>query len=106
MMTLGSTGVIPLLATAGALDKEGVAACVGAVGDVVVGGVALMTGADHILGDALASPAVECKVLAQEVGLDLGLGLDVSSVAGDTSLELWIRCGKNKNVRSGPCNLY
>lgn len=67
MMTFWSTGVVPFLTAGGALDEKGVATSVGTVGDVVVRGVALVTGADHILGDALASTAVEGEVLADKV---------------------------------------
>lgn len=67
MMTFWSTGVVPFLTAGGALDEKGVATSVGAVGDVVVRGVALVTGANHILGDALASAAVEGEVLANKM---------------------------------------
>lgn len=88
MMAFGSTGIVPFLTTGGALDKEGMTTRVGTVGDVIVRRVALVTGADHILGDAFTPPAVKGEVLAQKVGLDLGFGFDISAVAGNSSLEL------------------
>lgn len=42
MMTLGSTGVGPLLPAAWALDEKQVAACIGTVCEVVMGSVTLM----------------------------------------------------------------
>lgn len=67
MMAFWSTGVVPFLTASGALDEKGVATSVGTVGDVVVRGVALVTGADHVLGDALTSTAVEGEVLADKM---------------------------------------
>jgi hypothetical protein len=72
MMALWSTGIVPLLAAAGTLNEKGVATRVGAVGNIIVRGVTLVTGTDHIVGDALTSSSIEGKVLADEVRLDLG----------------------------------